>query len=370
MRVNTYLPDSSFWQTKRVFVTGHTGFKGAWLCLWLSLLGAKVKGYSLDPVSNPNAFSTLRIAERVDSSIADILDYDRLVAEMTKFSPQLVMHLAAQPLVLEALERPLATMAINALGTANVLEACRKVESVTAVLVITTDKVYKNIGTAWSLRENDTLGDKDPYSASKACAELITHSYRESFFKAKAVMAATARSGNVFGGGDWADHRIVPDAVKAFAQSAPLLVRNPHSIRPWQFVLEPLCGYLMLAKALMTSPGFDSPFNFGPSEGEDYTVEQLANLLVTAWGDNASWRALEQSADNGSKEAHSLMLNSGLARRRLGWKPAYTLDQGLKLTIDWYRCFYEEHANQLIDLSERQIETTMDLLRGNEPCVI
>jgi len=370
MQSNQFLPEPRFWDRKKVLITGHTGFKGSWLTLWLNLLGAEVKGYSLAPDSG-RMFDCLNLEHRCQSVVGNIMDLPKLRDAISSFGPEVVFHVAAQPLVIESYREPLDTFAVNALGTANVLEACRTAGDVRAIVVVTTDKVYDNKEVAWSFRETDPLGGNDPYSASKACAELISNSYRRSFFDQAGTALATVRAGNVFGGGDWSENRLIPDAVQAFYQRKPLVLRNPAAVRPWQFVLEPLCGYLMVARACLESKGFSVAWNFGPNEGEIYTVARLAEALAKAWGDEAS-TVVEGSAVAPPKEAGSIVLNSGYAMRRLGWRPVLAMEKALEMTIDWYKCFYQKKKpEQIISLTERQIQEVNRLyLRGEELCVI
>lgn len=338
----TYDPfDRGFWNGKRVFVTGHTGFKGAWLTLWLKSMGAHVLGVALSPVTTPNAFETLGIADICEHRLGDVRLGEWLTGQMRDFEPDIAIHMAAQALVRPSYRDPVDTFAINVLGTANFLDACR-VAGVRAALVVTSDKVYENREWMFSYREGDRLGGHDPYSASKACAEIVTNSYRKSFFNADAQCAiASARAGNVFGGGDWSEDRLIPDAVKAFTNGLPLKVRSPSSLRPWQHVLEPLSGYLTLCRALIEGgTAHARSWNFGPDECQVFSVRQVADAFVKAWGQGASWRHEESRTP--LHEAGLLLLNSGIANRVLRWKPRLKFEEAIALTADWYKAVYHQ----------------------------
>ncbi|HVZ71797.1 MAG TPA: CDP-glucose 4,6-dehydratase [Polyangia bacterium] len=327
----------SFWKGRRVFLTGHTGFKGGWLAVMLERLGAVVTGYSLAPEGDRTLFASARVDRHAKSIIADIRDLSVLRAAVSAAAPEVVLHLAAQALVLTSYERPLDTFSTNVVGTANVLEAARETSSVRAVVVVTSDKVYKNREWAWGYRENDELGGRDPYSSSKACTELVAASYRDSFLAARGVALATARAGNVIGGGDWAANRIVPDFVRATIAGEPLRVRNPASTRPWQHVLEPIEGYLVLARRLLEDPkAYATGWNFGPPPDAVQPVRRLADDLVAAWGDGASWRA--ETVDQ-PHEAGLLTLDATKARRELSWTPRLGYERGVRATVDWYRAY-------------------------------
>lgn len=333
--------DSSweFWRGKRVFITGHTGFKGAWLTVWLSQMGAKVAGYSLAPASNPNLYDYLNVKGLCEqSNIADIADLPKLKQAITSFKPDVVIHMAAQSLVRRSYREPLNTITTNITGTANVLEAIRGVECVKAALIITTDKCYKNKETGQAYNEQDELGGHDIYSASKAAAEIITHSYRQSFFDAANIRICTARAGNVIGSGDWSEDRLIPDAVRAFAKGDTLTIRAPKSLRPWQHVAEPLSGYLALAQAMFENKKPLSPaYNFGPEMESVVPVEEVIGSFAKLWP-NGQWK-IEIPRDM-PHEAGLLALDSSLAKKELGWKPRFSLEQALSHTARGYRDYY------------------------------
>jgi CDP-glucose 4,6-dehydratase len=332
-----------FYSGKRVLVTGHTGFKGGWLSLWLDRLGAAVHGYALDPPTEPSLFQAACIGKVLASDTrADLADLARLKTVLGASQPDVIFHLAAQPIVRESYRDPLSTLAANVMGTAHVLEAARSSGSVRALVLITTDKVYENREWVYPYREVDPLGGYDPYSASKAAAEIVAASYRASFFTGETghpARVATVRAGNVIGGGDWAADRLVPDCLRAFANHEPVRLRYPHAVRPWQHVLEPLSGYLELGARLCTPEGaaFAKGWNFGPDTSGDATVGEIAQTLARIWGEDARVE-LAQSARN-PHEAGLLTLDSTLARTQLGWKPRWSLEQALARTTAWNRAW-------------------------------
>jgi CDP-glucose 4,6-dehydratase len=330
--------DSGFWRGKRVFLTGHTGFKGGWLAIWLESLGASVFGYALAPVTTPSLFEIAGVGESADSTLADIRDGQKLSVAMQRAAPDIVFHLAAQPLVRASYRDPVETYATNVMGTVHLLEAVRQIDSVRAVVVVTTDKCYDNREWEWGYRENDPLGGYDPYSSSKAAAELVTAAYRNSFFLPPEVASvASARAGNVIGGGDWAEDRLIPDIVRAVSGGAPVRIRNPNAIRPWQHVVEPLAGYLQLAQRLYSDgAGFAQAWNFGPEDRDARTVGWIARHVTELWGDGASWVVDEGEHPH---EANFLKLDISKARQRLGWAPRLDLETALEWTTDWYRSF-------------------------------
>jgi len=348
------------YSNKRVFLTGHTGFKGSWLLCMLNLLGAQVKGYALEPTDNLNLFSQVKGDTQCESVIADIRDKDRLKKEISEFKPDFIFHLAAQPLVRRSYEIPAETFEVNAIGTANLLDAVLELENPCSTVIITTDKVYENKEWIYPYRENDVLGGYDPYSASKACAEIIVNSYRQSFFSTEGQNIikglASARAGNVIGGGDWATDRIIPDVIKALENNEDILVRNPASVRPWQHVVEPLTGYLLLGAKLAAQPGlFSEAYNFGPSIADTLKVEDLVKLAIEAWG-SGSYKIMDQGKQ--LHEAGLLKLDINKAADKLNWTPHLTSTEALSWTVGWYRNYKNQPA---IDLSCIQIKNYWDL---------
>lgn len=327
-----------FWRGRRVFLTGHTGFKGSWLSLWLKSLGADVTGYALSAPTNPSLFEEARVASDLRSIHGDVRDLEHLRRAMQEAVPEIVIHMAAQPLVRYSYDFPVETYATNVMGTVNLLEAVRATSSVRAVVNVTTDKCYENREWHWGYRENEAIGGYDPYSSSKGCAELVTAAYRNSFFNPDAydthgVAIASARAGNVIGGGDWAKDRLVPDIVAAFLCGMPVEIRNPHAIRPWQHVLEPLRGYLTLAEKLFTDGvGFAEAWNFGPSDDDAKPVSWIAQRLGACWGTDQQWVT---HAGNHPHEAGFLKLDISKAKNCLGWRPALNLGEALDLVVTW-----------------------------------
>lgn len=327
-----------FWQGKKVFLTGHTGFKGSWLSLWLQELGAELTGYALAPPTNPSLFEAAHVGKGMHSSIHDIRDLEVLERAINEAKPEIVIHMAAQPLVRYSYQNPVETYAVNVMGTVNLLEAIRRVGGVRAIVNVTTDKCYENREWVWGYREDEPMGGHDPYSSSKGCAELVSAAYRNSFFNEKdydqhGVAIATARAGNVIGGGDWAQDRLIPDMLAAFEKGESVRIRNPHAIRPWQHVLEPLRGYLTLAEALYTQgPTFAGGWNFGPNDEDAQSVGWIAEKMVSIWGAEAAW-----GIDGGDHphEASYLKLDISKARQRLGWTPSLRLIDSLHLINDW-----------------------------------
>lgn len=333
----------SFWKNRRVFITGHTGFKGSWLSLLLNQLGAKVFGYSLEPNTTPNMFDALKIGDTVQSCFSDIRNLNALMKALQESKADVVLHLAAQPIVRRAFQDPIETLSINIMGTASLLEAARRCDAVRAVVIITSDKVYENNEWVWPYRETDPLGGKEAYGVSKACCELVTNVYRHSYFGSseKHVALATVRAGNIMGGGDWAEARLVPDAIRAFSSGTTLAIRNPAAVRPWQHVLEPVKGYLMVAERLIAEPRTPlATLNFGPDQPDWKPVSFLANSLAECWGNSARW---EQESSSTPYEAHLLTLDSSLAKQMLGWKPLWTLQSSINETVKWYQAYYSDH---------------------------
>jgi CDP-glucose 4,6-dehydratase len=329
-----------FWRGKRIFLTGHTGFKGSWLSLWLQSMGAELTGFALPPPTHPSLFDEGRVGDGMTSVIGDIRDLDALQQAMQAANPEVVIHMAAQPLVRYSYRNPVETYATNVMGTVHLLEAVRHTPGVKAVVNITTDKCYENREWVWGYRENEPMGGHDPYSNSKGCAELVSAAYRSSFFGSegagrKNVAVATVRAGNVIGGGDWAEDRLLPDILSGFEQGKVVCIRNPHAIRPWQHVMEPLRGYLTLAERLCESgPAFAEGWNFGPNDEDAKPVGWILDKMVSLWGTGAQWQL--DSGDH-PHEAHYLKLDISKARSRLDWHPALRLEDALRLIVDWAR---------------------------------
>jgi len=354
--------NSEFWAGKRVFLTGHTGFKGSWLSLWLQSLGAELTGFSLAPPTQPSLFEMARIGDGMHSIIGDIRDLAGLREAMVEAKPEIVIHMAAQPLVRYSYENPVETYATNVMGTVHLFEAVRATPSVKAVVNITTDKCYENREWAWGYRENEPMGGYDPYSNSKGCAELVTSAYRSSYFNPldyskHGVALASVRAGNVIGGGDWAQDRLIPDIISAFSEGRPVVIRSPHAIRPWQHVLEPLRGYLMLAERLYSDGvAYAEGWNFGPNEADVKSVEWIVGTLAEQWGNDANW-TLDQSTH--PHEATYLKLDISKARSRLGWQPALALSQSLQMIVDWYRDYKNKADMRYVVLEQISTYSTL-----------
>ena len=328
-----------FWRGKRVLLTGHTGFKGSWLSLWLQRLGASVHGLALAPPTSPNLFTEARVGEGMASSrIADIRDQGAVLEAVKSCQPEIVIHMAAQALVRQSYSDPVTTYATNVMGTVHLLEAARSVGTVRAIVNVTTDKCYENREWVWGYREDEPMGGHDPYSNSKGCAELVTNAYRQSFFRAGGIALASARAGNVIGVGDWAADRLIPDILRAFEQGKPVTIRNPLATRPWQHVLEPLSGYLTLAETLHTEGQvFAEAWNFGPRDEDTRPVQWIVEQMAQVWGQGAGWQ--QDQDDQHPHEAGHLKLDISKSRSRLGWQPAMQLAQALQLTVDWAKAF-------------------------------
>ncbi len=342
----------SFWHRKRVLVTGCTGFKGSWLSLWLSRLGAAVSGYSLGAPTKPSLFELAGITSHVDLTTGDVRDLQALSGCVKRQRPDIVLHLAAQSLVRRSYADPVGTYATNVLGTVHLLEAVRPCDSVGVVINVTSDKCYENRDLPWGYRETDPMGGSDPYSSSKGCAELVAAAYRRSFFEGShSVRLGSVRAGNVIGGGDWADDRIVPDCIRALMEGRPPDVRHPRSVRPWQHVLEPLAGYLLYAQRLWErAPGIPEALNFGPSEGDTQPVSELVRVIVERWGFD-SWTAVADEPDP-LPEAGLLRLDSTLANVKLGWHPRMTFREAVNATVDWYREYQSGGAVEAFTLGQ------------------
>ena len=332
--------NSNFWLGKRIYLTGHTGFKGSWLSLWLQSMGAEVKGYALNPSTRPSLFEIAKVQESMASEIGDIRNLEQLKKSMVSFDPDIVIHLAAQPLVRYSYEAPIETYSTNVMGTVHVLEATRLCRHVKAILNITTDKCYENKEWQWGYREDEPMGGFDPYSSSKGCAELITAAYRRSFFQQMGVGLASARAGNVIGGGDWSNDRLIPDILHAFGENKPVIIRNPNSIRPWQHVLEPLSGYLMLAQALYEQPEqYAQGWNFGSIDEDAKPVSWILDQMVKHW-QGASWQ-LQDESEKQPHEANYLKLDSSKALSQLGWKPTWRLIESLEKIVLWHQAWLQ-----------------------------
>ncbi|SAL06132.1 CDP-glucose 4,6-dehydratase [Caballeronia calidae] len=353
--------NSNFWCGKRVFVTGHTGFKGSWLCLWLQQLGAEVTGYALMPPTPLNLFDIARVGASMRSVIGDVRDLDKLVGALEAHRPEVVIHMAAQPLVRRSYEAPVETYSTNLLGTVNLLEAVRQTHCVRAVVNVTSDKCYENREWIWGYRENDRMGGFDPYSNSKACAELITEAYRNSFFNAAdfsrhGIALASARAGNVIGGGDWAQDRLIPDIVRSLSAGKPVMIRNPGAIRPWQHVLEPLGGYLQLAEALYRHGAeYASAWNFAPEDSGTQSVRWIVERFSLRWGVSPT---CELQASPQLHETNVLKLDCSKARTLLGWKPRWCLSQAIDAIVEWHAAFM--HEADMHALSHSQIRAYLD----------
>ncbi len=344
--------NQAFWSGKRVFITGHTGFKGGWLSLWLHKMGANVVGYALPPPTTPSFFVTAGIENLLESLIGDIRDRETLSQSIRTANPEIIFHLAAQSLVSEGYRDPVGTYETNVTGTLNLLEAVRPLTNLRAVVIVTTDKCYENRETSDAYREGDPLGGYDPYSASKACTEIITHAWRRSFFGGEqAARIATARAGNAIGGGDWTENRLIPDLLRAFATNQTAEVRHPEATRPWQHVLEPLAGYLTLAESLFSDHAVQGAWNFGPALSDCVSVGTVADQLATHWPKPANWHAMESNIPH---EAGLLILDSTQARKILKWRSRWPLTEALRRTVDWQQAWLNELDMQTF--SKHQID--------------
>lgn len=340
----------TFWKNKKVLITGHTGFKGSWLVLWLQNLGTNVTGYSLQPPTNPNLFEIAHIANEINSVIGDVRDLDYLKSCFAENKPEIIIHMAAQSLVRVSYDNPVETYSTNVMGTVNVLEAIRYTDSVKVAIIVTSDKCYKNQEWLWGYRENEPMGGHDPYSNSKGCAELVTSAYRNSYLNAK-VAVASVRAGNVIGGGDWAKDRLIPDIINAFMENRSVMIRYPNAIRPWQHVLEPLNGYLMLAERLWDEgTTFAEGWNFGPNEQDAKPVSWIADRLVQLWGKNADWKC---DSFHHPDEANYLKLDCSKAKNRLKWSPKLSLETALEWIIEWYQSYHL--GDDMREITENQI---------------
>ena len=358
------MPNPSFWNGRNVLVTGHTGFKGSWLCLWLESLGAKVTGYALAPPTEPNLFEQAMVASSMRSVCADVRDFSQLKAVIAECRPDVIFHMAAQSVVRWGYENPIETYSSNVMGTVHVLESIRQLKVRCAVVNVTSDKCYENREWIWGYRENEPMGGRDPYSNSKGCAELVTSAYRDSFFpldslQQHGIALASARAGNAIGGGDWTSDQLIPDLMRGFLAGKPCLIRNPSAVRPWQFVLEPLRGYILLAERLSQLDfRFASGWNFGPAESDAKPVEWIADKLVRLWGKGAAWNL---DAASHPREAHFLKLDASKAKASLNWHPVLPLESALEWIVEWWRGF--QAGADVRNLTQIQIERYQGLLR-------
>jgi len=353
--------DQAFWQGKRVFLTGHTGFKGSWLSLWLASLGVEVKGYALNPPTLPSLFNEAKVGSIINSQIGDIRDQDALYESMLKFNPDILIHMAAQPLVKYSYDAPIETYEVNVIGTAKVLEVARSCSNLKAIVNITTDKCYENDERTKGYKENDPMGGYDPYSSSKGCAELVTSAYRRSFLQEQDIGLASVRAGNVIGGGDWADDRLIPDILRSFEKSEPVVIRNPKATRPWQHVLEPLSGYLILAEKLYKNQKeYAEGWNFGPNEKDVKPVDWILDKMISKWP-GSSW---ELDKNISPHEVDFLKLNITKAKLRLNWNPTWNLNQTLEKIVYWHKAWLNKEDMQAACLSEIE-EYTKDMNNEN-----
>lgn len=349
--------NSIFWQGKKVLLTGHTGFKGSWLSIWLHSMGAQVVGYSLAPPTSPSLFELADIAKDMISIIGDIRDFPHLQKVFAEYQPEIVIHMAAQALVRYSYIEPVETYSTNVMGLVNLLEAVRSTRGVKAVVNVTTDKCYENREWIWGYRESEPMGGFDPYSSSKGCAELVTAAYRNSYFhpekcKEHGVAIASGRAGNVIGGGDWADDRLIPDIMRAIIEGKSVNIRNPLAIRPWQHVLEPLSGYLILAQKLYEEgEAYAEGWNFGPNDDDAKSVQWIVEMLTQAWGEGSSW--VEDGGEH-PHEAHYLKLDCSKAKSRLGWHPRWNLEEALEAIVEWQRAYIDGKSIKLVTLEQIQ----------------
>jgi len=347
--------DFNTFRNRRVLVTGHTGFKGSWLCLILNQLGADIYGYALEPPTFPSLYNEAKINELVTSFIGDIRDFEKLSNVIRKVQPEIVIHMAAQPLVRESYKIPIDTYSINVMGTVHLLEACRQTKSIKSIVNVTTDKCYENQEWHWGYRENEPMGGYDPYSNSKGCSELVTSAYRNSYFNQSkyedhGVGIASARAGNVIGGGDWADDRLIPDFIRAISKGEDVKIRSPFAIRPWQHVLEPLTGYLILASKLyIEGPIFSRAWNFGPDDSDAKNVESIINTLCNFWGEEASFSIDKNPQPH---EANYLKLDCSQVKAELGWSPRWNIDKALRTIVDWNKDFINGENMRTVTLNQ------------------
>tara|TARA_B100000886_G_scaffold339826_1_gene306544 strand:- start:1144 stop:2250 length:1107 start_codon:yes stop_codon:yes gene_type:complete len=347
----------TFWKDKRVFLTGHTGFKGSWCSLWLQEMDSIVKGYALKPKSNPNLFHHANVGEKMISEIGDIREFDKISKSIIEFEPNIIIHMAAQPLVRYSYKNPIETFETNVIGTVNVLEAARRCHKLEAIIIVTSDKCYENFETDYSYNENDKIGGHDPYSSSKGCAELVTSAYRKSFFsESNSPKVASVRAGNVIGGGDWSDDRLIPDILRAFENNKPVVIRNPLAVRPWQHVLEPISGYLVLAQRLSSKNGnhYADAWNFGPNQADCMSVKSVLELISVKWGNGANWTLDDNIQPH---EANLLSLDCSKAINKLNWSPNWSLDYTLDLIVDWHKSYLNKEDLKKVCLEQIKLFT-------------
>ncbi|KEI90371.1 CDP-glucose 4,6-dehydratase [Clostridium botulinum B2 433] len=343
----------NIYKNKRVLITGNTGFKGAWLSIWLNKLGAKVIGYSLESSTSPSMFHTCKLDEKIHTIIGDVRDETGLINVFKEYRPDIVFHLAAQPLVRYSYKSPRETYETNVMGTVNVLEAAKSIDNVKAVVVVTTDKCYENKEWVYGYREKDPIGGYDPYSSSKGCAELVVSSYRNSFYNERGIALASARAGNVIGGGDWAEDRLIPDFVRSVLEDKSIIIRNPLATRPWQHVLEPLSGYLWLAALMLKDrERYSSAWNFGPRDTDVLSVEQILKIAIDSWGKGS----VELDKSYNPHEANLLKLDISKANSYLKWNSVYDVDRSIDRTISWYKAYYENKNENMYEYTLEQIE--------------
>jgi CDP-glucose 4,6-dehydratase len=358
--------NTAFWKDKKALITGHTGFKGSWLALWLQNMGAITTGYSLEPPTKPSLFEICKVADKMTSLNGDVRDSKTLKEIFKEYKPEIVFHLAAQSLVRRSYREPLETYETNVMGTVNLFEVCRSAPSVRVIINVTSDKCYENRESIQGYKENDAMGGYDPYSSSKGCAELVTNAYIKSYFnpdkyKEHGRALASVRAGNVIGGGDWAEDRLIPDCIRAFMSKSPVIIRYPDAVRPWQHVLEPLHGYLLLAQRLYENgPKFTGAWNFGPDDSDAKSVRWIVEQIILMWGDNVSWRISD--GDEQPHEAHHLKLDCSKAKTRLGWHPCWDLRAGLQKTIEWYKAY--RNNEDMFNFSIDQIKSYEENLKN------
>lgn len=348
--------DLNFYKGKKVLVTGHTGFKGSWMCKVLTNVGAETAGYSLNPPTKPSLFEIAEIEKDIKSYIGDIRDLKKLKAVFDEFQPEIVIHLAAQPIVRDSYKDPVYTYETNVMGTVNILECVRNSKSVKSFLNVTTDKVYENKEWCWGYRENEPLDGYDPYSNSKSCSELVTHSYKNSFFKDTDIAVSTARAGNVIGGGDFANDRIIPDCIRAAEKKEDIIVRNPHSTRPYQHVLEPVYAYLMIAAKQYENREYAGYYNVGPDDIDCFTTGSLVDLFISKWGEGMKWI---DKFDGGPHEANFLKLDCSKLKSTFGWKPHWNLDKAIEMTVEWTKCWLS--GGNIRECMDKEIEKFLSL---------